>query len=255
MNLLHENERQRLKACLVRRRSNWLRMDKRLQKFKQNVNVNFFKKQTPEMAYVLGCFASDGGMFINSRGSKYIQFTSTDKKFLKNIRMLLKSKHKISKKKHGNKNWNYCYVVQIGSKDLFSDLKNLGFRPNKSKKLVMPEITDILFKHFVRGYFEGDGCVWYGTYNKKNRTIKPRLVQTHFICGDRAFLKKLSVKLSRLAKTVGGSIVNKDDTGFDLSYSKKDSIKLYDFIYRNKRKLFSDKKYDKFTRALEFAGT
>lgn len=228
-------------------------MDRRVQRFKQNVDINFFKKRTPQMAYVLGCFASDGGMFINSGGSKYLQFTSTDRKFLKNIKQLLKSKHKISKKKHKNKNWNYCYVIQVGSKDLFADLEELGFRPNKSKNLMMPEISDILFKHFVRGYFEGDGCVWYGTYNKKNRTIKPRLIQTHFICGDKSFLKKLSTKLAHLAKVGNGSLVDKN-SGFDLSYAKRDSIKLYDFLYRDKNKLFSDKKYNKFKKALAFAG-
>lgn len=229
-------------------------MDKRSQRFKQNVDINFFKNHTPQMAYVLGCFASDGGMFVNSGGSKYVQFTSTDKQFLSNIKKLLKSKHKISKKKHENKNWNYCYVVQIGSKDLFTDLEKLGFQPNKSKNLMMPKIADIVFNHFVRGYFEGDGCVWYGTYNKKNRIIKPRLVQTHFICGDRNFLKKLSTKLMRLAKIGRGSLVDKH-SGFDLSYSKNDSIKLYDFLYSDKKKLFSSKKYSKFKKALEFAGT
>lgn len=230
-------------------------MDKRLQKFKQNVDMDFFKRHTPKMAYVLGCFASDGGMFINSGGSKYIQFTSTNRRFLENIKALLKSKHKISEKKSGNKNWNRCYLIQIGSKDLFSDLESMGFTPNKSKKLAMPKVSDVLFNHFVRGYFEGDGCVWYGTYDKKGRVVRPRLIQTHFICGDKSFLSKLSTKLNRLAKTRGGSLVNKNNTGFDLSYSKNDSIKLYDFIYSGKKKLFSDQKYDKFTKALEFVGT
>lgn len=219
------------------------------------MNINFFKRHTPEMAYVLGCFASDGGMFINSGGSKYIQFTSTNRRFLENVKTLLQAKHRISEKKNDNKNWNRCYLIQIGSKDLFNDLENMGFTPNKSKKLIMPRISNSLFNHFVRGYFEGDGCVWYGTYDKKGRAVRPRLIQTHFICGDKSFLRKLSTKLKRLAKTEGGSLVNKNNTGFDLSYSKKDSIKLYDFIYSDKKKLFSNQKYDKFTKALEFAGT
>lgn len=229
-------------------------MDRRLQSFKQNVDVSFFKKRTPEMAYVLGCFASDGGMFLNSGGSKYVQFVSTDKRFLSNIRRSLKSKHKISDKKHANENWNRCYIVQIGSKDLFNDLEKMGFVPNKSKNLAMPAISDGLFCHFVRGYFEGDGCVWYGTYNKKGRKTKPKLIQTHFICGDETFLRKLSDKLSKLARIGRGSIVDKK-SGFDLSYAKKDSIKLFDFLYRDKKALFCNKKYEKFQRAMAFVGT
>ena len=229
-------------------------IDKRTQQFKQNVNINFFKNHSPKMAYVLGCFASDGGMFVNSGGSKYTQFVSTDKAFLNNIKRILKSNHKISKKKHNVKSWNECYMMQIGSKDLFNDLERFGFTPNKSKHLSMPKISNALFNHFVRGYFEGDGCVWYGTYDKKDRKIKPRLIQTHFICGDKSFLKKLSAKLALLAKVAGGSLVDKN-SGFDLSYSKKDSIQLYNFMYNDKGRLFSTRKHSKFKRALEFAGT
>ncbi len=165
----------------------------------------------------------------------------------------MKFSKEVSTKKHNVKNWNHCYVIQIGSKDLFTDLEKMGFTPNKSKNLMMPKISNTLFKHFVRGYFEGDGCVWYGTYNKKNRITRPRLIQTHFICGDKSFLKKLSAKLMQLAKMGRGSLVDKN-IGFDLSYSKKDSIKLYDFLCSDKKKLFSDKKYSKFNKALEFCG-
>lgn len=42
------------------------------------VNKEFFKCWTSEMAYVLGYFSADGSMFINPRGSRYIEFTSTD---------------------------------------------------------------------------------------------------------------------------------------------------------------------------------
>lgn len=205
------------------------------------------------MAYVLGCFASDGGMFINSGGSKYIQFTSTDKKFLENIRKILKSKHKIAVKNNKNTRWSTCYLTQIGSKELFGDLIRLGFRVNKSNDLAMPDIPDRLFGNFVRGYFEGDGCVWYGAQKRIGRKSKSRALQAHFICGDKTFLKKLAIKLSRLANLKGGSLVDKN-SGFDLSYSKKDSIKLYDFMYNGKKSLFAEKKYQKFKRALRYIG-
>jgi len=37
-------------------------------------NENFFKKWTPEMAYVLGFFAADGSMVKNKRGACFIEF-------------------------------------------------------------------------------------------------------------------------------------------------------------------------------------
>ena len=144
--------------------------------------------------------------------------------------------------------------MQVGSKDLFEYLASLGFTVNKSKNLAMPEMPEPIYHHFVRGYFEGDGCVWYGTRKRKDRGSDPRLLQAHFICGDSSFLKKLSAKLSLLAGLQGGSLVSKNG-GFDLSYSKADSTKLYKFMYNGKKSLFGEKKYNKFKKALAYVGT
>ena len=51
--------------------------DRRIQRTKNGLNVDFFKKWSAEMAYVLGYFCADGGMFINPRGSKFILFQRT----------------------------------------------------------------------------------------------------------------------------------------------------------------------------------
>jgi hypothetical protein len=62
--------------------------DRRIQRTKGNLNVDFFKKWSTEMAYVLGYFAADGCMFINPRGSKYVSFTSTDREILEKVKRL-----------------------------------------------------------------------------------------------------------------------------------------------------------------------
>jgi hypothetical protein len=43
-------------------------------------NENFFKKWSPEMAYVLGFFTADGNMLKNKRGAHFIEFNTTDYK-------------------------------------------------------------------------------------------------------------------------------------------------------------------------------
>lgn len=68
------------------------------------LNVDFFKKWSAEMAYVLGYFAADGCMFVNPRGSRYISFSSTDREILEKIKRMLKSKHKIALRKRYNEN-------------------------------------------------------------------------------------------------------------------------------------------------------
>ncbi|MBU4457468.1 MAG: LAGLIDADG family homing endonuclease, partial [Candidatus Omnitrophica bacterium] len=64
------------------------------------------------MAYILGFFAADGEMFINSEGSRYLQFTSTDYEILEKIRNLLLAKQKISLKKKSSKDHKDCYLFQ-----------------------------------------------------------------------------------------------------------------------------------------------
>jgi len=49
-------------------------------------NEDFFKKWSPEMAYVLGFFAADGNMLKNRRGAHFMEFTSTDKDIIVKIR-------------------------------------------------------------------------------------------------------------------------------------------------------------------------
>ncbi|PIP28260.1 MAG: hypothetical protein COX29_02045 [Candidatus Moranbacteria bacterium CG23_combo_of_CG06-09_8_20_14_all_35_22] len=62
-------------------------------------NENFFKKWSPEMAYVLGFFAADGCMIKNNRGAYFIEFQITDKDILLKIKKLLGSNHKITERK------------------------------------------------------------------------------------------------------------------------------------------------------------
>jgi len=57
----------------------------------KNKNEDFFKKWTPEMAYVLGFFAADGNMTKNKRGAHFIEFQSTDKEILDKIKRTLNS--------------------------------------------------------------------------------------------------------------------------------------------------------------------
>lgn len=63
-----------------------------------DVNKNFFKIWSPEMAYILGFFTADGCLTVNPRGSHYIEFVCNDKDVLEKIRDVMGSKHKISRR-------------------------------------------------------------------------------------------------------------------------------------------------------------
>ncbi|MBI4991769.1 MAG: hypothetical protein HZB99_00945 [Candidatus Harrisonbacteria bacterium] len=193
-------------------------------------NENFFKKWSPEMAYVLGFFAADGNLTLGKRGNHYLEFTSTDKDILEKIKRYLNSNHKISSQKR-RENWKTIYRIQIGSKEMFNDLFSLGFWPNKSKTLTYPKIPNKYFKHFVRGYFDGDGHVTKGIYKKKGRSAFSKLIFSGFTSGTRNFLEQLKNNLIKLHIIKGGTLYY--SKGFRLNFSINDSLSLYKFLYKD----------------------
>jgi hypothetical protein len=215
------------------------------------IKREFFKSWSSGMAYVLGYFAADGCMFVNPRGSHYFEFTSTDRELIEKVRRLLGSNHKIGTYKHSNPRWKDKYVLQIGSKDMFQDLLKLGFCPRKSKRLRFPKIPKLYLRHFVRGYFDGDGHVVFKSYPRKNRRSLQRIFAVRFTSGSQDFLHELKFSLYKNARTKGGSIYDKRDGSFELAFSTKDSLRLFSFMYKSVTpEEYLERKHSTFIEAL-----
>lgn len=216
-------------------------------------NENFFKRWSSEMAYILGFFAADGSMTVNQRGAHYTDFYITDRKLLSKIRKALGSNHKIRATKR-RKNWNTTYHLQIGSKEIFKDLSKLGFTSRKSKYIKLPNVPRRYFSDFVRGYFDGDGCVSLGNYQQKNRKKSSRILMTRFTTGNKNFLQDLLEFLQKYTNIKGGTIYKKKGS-FELTFSIKDSLRLYRFMYADiKSNFFLERKYQIFQKALNYWG-
>jgi len=213
-------------------------------------NENFFKIWSSEMAYVLGFFTADGNMIRNRRGAHFIEFQITDKDLLEDIKNTFKSDHKISirKRKFPQKT---IYRLQIGSKEIFNDLIKLGLTQNKSKTIDLPFVPNNYFADFVRGYFDGDGCISCGIYNRKDRKSKNYLFGSRFTSGSKIFLESLLKRFWDNAIIEGGFIYDKNRS-FDLVLSTNDTKKLFGFMYNDtKNSLFLKRKYNKFKEGLK----
>jgi len=192
-------------------------------------NENFFKKWSPEMAYVLGFFTADGCMIKNNRGAHFIEFYITDKDLLIKIKEVLGCDHKLSRKETRD-GCKTAYRLQLGSKEMFNDLLLLGFTPRKSNIVTLPKIPNKYFFHFVRGYFDGDGNVFFG--RRKDRRNKNFILQVGFTCGSEIFLQELYKKIKLLSNIVGGSLC-KSSRAYRLQFSINDSLVLYALMYNN----------------------
>ena len=215
--------------------------------------IDFFKKWSMGMAYILGYFAADGSMYANPRGAKYITFSSTDREMVEKVKRCLNSNHKIGLKKRDSKNWKSSYTFQIGSKEMYADLINLGFMQNKARRFNLPKVPKKYMNHFIRGYFDGDGSVTYGYYTRRSRGGKKTpYILSSFASANAHFLKNLSRRLSEYARMKQGYINAKSG---HLKYSKLDSSQLFRYMYKGVfQELYLERKYNKFKKALTFIG-
>ncbi len=202
------------------------------------------------MAYVLGFFAADRNMSKNKRGGCYIDFGITDLELLEDIRKAFGSNNKISARDRGAI-WKILYRLQIGSKNMYNDLIALGFTPRKSLTIKFPSIPKKYLADFVRGYFDGDGCVHFGKYWRKDRQEWKLQLSVHFISGNRDFLEKLWKGLRPL---VAGGHISSKKGGYELVFGQHDSVALFHFMYDNSSELFLKRKYEKFLFAFKELG-
>jgi intein-encoded DNA endonuclease-like protein len=219
----------------------------------REVNHDFFKTWTPEMAYVLGYFAADGSMVANARGAHFIEFTSTDKILLSQVQRVIESTHTLAKRVR-NPTHKQQYRIQIGSKAWYSDLTQLGFVQSKSCVLRFPVLPKKYRADFIRGYFDGDGCVYSKWLQFADRKRKRFVFQTLFTSGSKRFLVSLHGILSRSGLR-GGSLVAKV-RGFELKFSTRDSVALYHFMYHTSRvSVYLPRKRKAFERAMKSLGS
>ncbi|MFY9461806.1 MAG: LAGLIDADG family homing endonuclease [Candidatus Sungiibacteriota bacterium] len=210
-------------------------------------NEDFFKKWSPEMAYVLGFFAADGSMFVNPRGSHYIGFYSADRNILKEVKAAMSLEHRIGTRKIRERARKRAYVLQIGSKTIFRDLQKLGFNPNKSKNIRMPTIPPQYISDFVRGYFDGDGNVAVCKYRRKDRgNRKARTMLSGFTSGSKLFLLGLRQYLQKHGGLGSGTLYFSSNA-HRLYFSVNDSKRLYSLMYGNlSNQLFLPRKKERF---------
>jgi len=229
----------------------WLKAHKKpkiIREFPWHFNTDFFKEWSAEMSYVLGFLLADGYVFQNPRGSHFFCFSSTDREILKKIRVLLGSNHKIGVRKKRNPNWKTEYVLQIGSKAVVEDLKRFGIVQNKSLTLRFPgDIPDVYLPHLIRGYFDGDGCVYLKKHLRKNRNKLTWVFQVRFTSGSKRFIEGLRDVLATY--TTGGHI-NTRARAYDLVFSHADGFALFVWMYHNvSSAVYLKRKYETFVRA------
>ena len=119
---------------------------------------------TEEKAYILGLLYADGYNDTN-RNSVSLGLKETDREILDKITVLIqptKPLQYINTQNNGFKNSQNQYRLVMESRKISQRLIELGCGKAKTHNLVFPTGTQVpkyLQRHFIRGYFDGDGSV------------------------------------------------------------------------------------------------
>ncbi len=125
---------------------------------KKLYNENYFEKiNTEDKVYFLGFICADGCILNNNKTHRYqisLKLHVKDTDILNTFIKCIDGETKIWKHKQRE-----MVEVKFSGKKIINDLSNLGILPNKTFNLKYPEIPLNLERHFLRGYFDGDGCI------------------------------------------------------------------------------------------------
>lgn len=135
---------------------------------KHKINEDFFKNiDTEEKAYWLGFISADGCIYKMSKNAFRFQINLKleDKYILESFLNSIDSDYNIDVKKISNS--DVCQL-KIENKNFTDNLIKHGITERKSLNVKMPIIDEKLYRHFIRGYFDGDGCISFSKRKNKN---------------------------------------------------------------------------------------
>lgn len=203
----------------------------------------FSKIDTPEKAYWLGFLYADGCVRTNNE----ISINITDYEHVKKFQKFLGAiNHKIVETK--DKRWNNAkplYRFAVKDKQISKDLIKWGCVPNKTLLIEkIPNIPRDYISHFIRGYFDGDGSLYYlkGTSNYR----------ISFVSGAEKFLQDIQKELEVSNLTLSHAI---DTNTYQLQISGKHRlIKILNYLYSDSTESTRlDRKYKTYLDCLNWA--
>lgn len=198
-------------------------------------------------AYWLGFIYADGYV-ISREGSNYelgIELNRNDEYHLKKFNDELGGVHKIYQKHKDlyiadNKEMSSVdsSLIRIYSADIVNDLQKHGIIQDKTNIAdTYPEVEGVFFMDFLRGYIDGDGCIYVAKEFKKS--------QVHITSCYRNVLDYISKRLES-EYGISSTVYKEKDRKHRLYISSKDVIKFLDLLYKDLNCTCLNRKYEKY---------
>lgn len=194
-----------------------------------NGNPQLFARWTDNDAWMAGLIWSDGCLNIQDNHHR-IMFSSTDME----LAQLAGYIAGITPRAYSGHSNDGChrkpyYVVNIGRQEVVRRIVEIGLIPRKSIEIGFPSgLPDNALAPFVRGYFDGNGCV--GLYRNPSKTrcpiprLKVKFTGAGSVLEGIQHVMETRAGISRKKLTKAGSV-------WQLNYNHRDSLALHGFMY------------------------
>lgn len=205
------------------------------------INSSYFEKIDSERkAYFLGLIIADGSIIRGRTNCKAFALSLVEQDdyvirdlsyeisggFLRTYKTLFSYRQNMT-------------TLKFSDAEFISNLEKLGVVPCKTEHTFFPDIPEHLMRHFIRGYFDGDGCICF----TKNKLV------VSFV-GSKDLIPEVFKKLFD-AKVIQRIPAITDRGNFcSSSFSKRQSIiNFYNYLYKDSS-IYLTRKRDKFTGVL-----
>ena len=219
----------------------------------RRIRHTFFSKiQTELQAYLLGFYAADGSI-DEKRKTLRIHLGTKDSELVylyKDIISPDARTYTVEPKEYIGRNGNIIqghgsFGVDITSAILCTSLVNLKIGYRKTyQDLHIPEIDKSLIRHFIRGYFDGDGCITGYVPKEKNKNPRFRMrfdidAKTNSLLLEfMKFFEENDIHLNL-------NYLKRDDMYRLTTSSKKECAKIFNLLY-NGSYFYLSRKFNKF---------
>ena len=208
---------------------------------KKYVNDAFFEPLSAISSYWLGFIYGDGNI---DKNNLRIMLSIKDLNHLEHFKEDIESEHLI---RVGTKPSIYSTTgevefckLAISRKSLVDTLKIYRLHENKTNRIRLPNLNNKLLPHFVRGYFDADGCI---SITNTNRCMVTFTGNYEFIDSlQNLLIDTISINTTKIIK-------GKGDCYSLFKSSKKDLLSLYNYMYKDNIRCLQ-RKFDKFTKTV-----
>ena len=222
----------------------------------RRVRQDFFSEIKIELqAYILGLYASDGSI-DEKRKTFRIHMQECDSDLIYLIKDIIAPDSRMWTLENRTcinpRNWieykcHNSLGIDINSSKICTDLVNLGIGYNKTySENHIPNMDEDLIRHFIRGYFDGDGSI-IGSYVKpdlkwkKNENFR---TYVSICCKTKTMLEDIQYYLNKHNINSRLGYYKRDDM-YDIRIPKTQLSKLYNLFYKDSN-FYMMRKHNKF---------